>query len=263
MDVGPEELAAAGQALRTEVWQQAMQWAAIPEARMRAAAVVLGLQQVGASHGAWILEWLIRGVRLGQAPCVLVYSALLDPDPLQADLGLAHLNQLLVAAEDNACIGAMQWLSAMCASPPDDATDVGRLVHHALRQLTLGERRAMARKARGDQLIRLLVDPDPGVIGNVLNNPHTTESTVLAICAHRPTPSAALVCVIRAPRWIQQHQVKLALVNNPCLALRFSVPLLITLRRREVTSVRDDGTLSPLLRLAAQHILTLEGGTND
>jgi hypothetical protein len=132
-----------------------------------------------------------------------------------------------------------------------------RLVDRDLREMALGERRSLARHARGDLLDKLLRDPDPGVIRNLLNNPRTTEETVLKICSRRPTISAPLEMVLRTPRWSCRYRVKVALLRNPHLRLCFAVNLLVLLNSRDLLDVSRDESLSPMLRLVAQRLLEL------
>ncbi len=54
------------------------------------------------------------------------------------------------------------------------------------RPLTLGERKALARTHRRDQLLLLIRDPHPQVVGILLDNPHVTEGDIVTMAASRP-----------------------------------------------------------------------------
>jgi len=99
-----------------------------------------------------------------------------------------------------------------------------------------------------------LVDPDPGVITNLLNNSRVTEQHVLAICSRRPTVTAPLTAVIKASSWFQRYRIKLALVKNPHLALKFGLNILAFLNRQDLQSICEDMTLSTPLRGAAERL---------
>jgi hypothetical protein len=58
-------------------------------------------------------------------------------------------------------------------------------------------------------------------------------------------------------KWGRRYAVRLALVKNPHLALRFGVNLLPTLNLGDLREVRADESLQPMLRLAAQRLLEL------
>jgi hypothetical protein len=232
--------------------------ASLPEAGMRTALLAEALSAWDDAACARALEALLAGARSGDGACLSVYAGMVDPEPLASALGEARRVALLQAAEAGACGLAVQWLLtggvATSDAPPEDGE---RFVHRELRKLTLGERRALARRARGEGLKQLLMDPDPMVIDNLLNNPRTTEEVVLGICSRRPTIAAPLVRVLQAPRWNGHYRVKLALVCNPHMPTHLAVNLLMYLTSRDVRSVADDGALRPALRLAAQRLLNV------
>jgi hypothetical protein len=237
--------------------QLAARLAALSEPAMRSAALATELAGMGGLRAIWTLEAVIRGVLARQSACIAVYDAMLDPEPLMQALGEERLDEMLRAGRDEGCVAAVQWVLSTSAGSGAAAADADRLVDQALRQLTLGGRRALARRATGETIQRLAVDPDPGVIRNLLNNPRVTEETVLKICSRRPTVTTALEAVLAAPRWIRRHRVRVALAKNPYLAESRAINLLVYLTRRELRQVRDDDTLSSMLRLAAQRLLDI------
>ena len=248
-------------ALKTEVLELARRWAAFPETAMRTAALASYLGQVGDARGVWVLEWLIRGAKTGHVGCLKVYAGLVMPSGLATALGAERMRGLAQAVREANTQVAQFWLAEL---PTDGAAEAGEnsdalstlaLVHRDLRKLTLGERRALGRKAKGDGLKRLIYDPDPGVITNVLNNPRTTEETVLAICARRPTVPPPLLCVLGHGRWNSRYRIKLALVRNPFMPHPLAVNLLVFLRDTDLKTVREDNTARPALRLAAERLM--------
>lgn len=259
---GPDEATAGAADLRHEYAAAgvdlAKRVAALPEPAMRAAALVEFLTSVDIISGVWALEAVIRGALRKDPACLSIYESLLDPGPVAKGLGAQRLQDMLAAGSEAGCVAAGQWLNGQLTPlEPKETFDPDRLVAWGLREMTLGDRRALARRARGDTIDQLAVDPDPGVINNLLNNRRVTERVVLAICSRRPTVSPALVAVVRAPRWIQRYPIKLALVRNPYLDLKFGLNLLVYLTRQDLEQIHDDATLAPRLRLGAQRLLDL------
>jgi hypothetical protein len=201
------------------------------------------------------LNELGRAALLREADAEDLMFALVRPLAVFADID--RLNALADAARADDCVLALQWLwsaqESHAASAKRDKPSAQNLVDRALAQLTLGDRRALARRADRDQLTRLAGDPDPVVVEHVLNNPRTTESLVVTACSRRPTVSAALETVIRSA-WLQRRLVRIALVHNPYLAIHAAVPLLFTLPLPEIAAVRDDEALNGRLRLAANRL---------
>jgi len=245
--------------LRTELEKTAdrlvARLAGLPEVEMRAAALAEALRGYGGVQGAWTLETLIRGALDKRPGYDEVYAGLIDAEVVAAAIPGDHLDTILQAGRDEGCVAAVQWLLSDSASGERGGTDSDNLIDQELRSVTLGDRRARARRATGELVNRLAVDPDPGVITNLLNNPRVTESVVLAICSRRPTISPPLEAVLRAPRWLRRYRVKVALIKNPYLRQKYAVNLLPCLNKKDLVSVRDDESLAPTLRLAAQRLL--------
>jgi hypothetical protein len=82
------------------------------------------------------------------------------------------------------------------------------------RELTLGERRNLARRADRGGFEALLRDPHPMVIGELLTNPKTTEDDVLRLAAHRPARPALIQAIART-RWLSRRRVRLSVLFNP------------------------------------------------
>jgi hypothetical protein len=232
--------------------------AGLPEPGMRMAAVVDALRRPGAVRAVWILESLIRGAIARDENCLKAYDSLVDPTPYSEQVPREAYEEMVEAGIEEGCVAALQWLrTQVYHDPAARAVDPSRLIAWGLRDMTLGDRRALARRAKGDTLNELACDPDPGVITNLLNNPRVTEPVVLILCARRPTVPEPLATVVRSPRWIQRYRVKLALVRNPYLEVRFGLNLLVYLNRVDLHDVRDDESLSPRLRLGAQRLCDL------
>jgi hypothetical protein len=118
------------------------------------------------------------------------------------------------------------------------------------RAFTLGERKALARRPSRDLLEKLLLDPHPEVVANVLINPRTTEADVLRLVARRPGDAAVLTRVARSPRWVHSARIRLALCMHPKLAPELAVPLVALLLRQELRLVATSPSVSGAVRLA-------------
>ena len=234
--------------------------AVLSDGNMRLRGVAEALEKDPPLASAWTLEGLIRGALGKQRDHATVYACMVDPRRLVAILGETRVEQMCAEGLGAGCIAAVQWLSSRHLMVADEASRVvagAQLLHRDLRQVSLGDRRALARRARGEMLKKLLLDPDPFVIDNLLHNPRTTQQAVLRICARRPTVSPPLEAVMRSPRWGVRYDVRLALARNPHLLAGLAVGLLVTLQLPDIASIRGDATLSPPLRLAAQRLLDI------
>jgi hypothetical protein len=123
------------------------------------------------------------------------------------------------------------------------------------RPLTLGERRALARRPSRHALDVLLRDPHPMVARALLDTPRLTEDHVVRMAARRPGRPEVLAEIARHPRWILRPRVRVALVCNPSTPPAVALPLLPLLRQPELEQVAVATDVMPVLRRQAQGAL--------
>lgn len=141
------------------------------------------------------------------------------------------------------------------SSPPPTTADVPD--YGAGRELTVGERRTLARRPSRGHIERLLADPHPLVIRELLLNSKLTEDDVLRLAARRPANMAALEALTRSPAWLRRPRVRFALVQNPGTPLWIAAPLLVLCNRKELSEVVSNTTVLGVLRTSAQELLAL------
>jgi uncharacterized protein (UPF0147 family) len=158
--------------------------------------------------------------------------------------------KLYEAASDNGLPSIARLFLVTAVATPDLAPE--RPLKPTGRPLTLGERKALARTHRREQLLLLVRDPHPAVVAILLDNPHVTESDIVRIASARPGAPASLALVAAHPRWSVRHSVKRALVLNPATPLADAIRIATTLRRAELAEIAADPALpEPLRRHAA------------
>ncbi|MEP7049814.1 MAG: hypothetical protein ABJB12_05650 [Pseudomonadota bacterium] len=140
---------------------------------------------------------------------------------------------------------------SLLPSPPEPPVpDYG-----AGRELTVGERKSLARSPNRRAFEKLLRDPHPLVIRQLLENPRLTEDDVVRIAARRPVRSEALAAIAAHGRWLSRPRVRLAVLFNPGSPPALAMPLLAVCTRCELTEVRNHSESSPVLRGAAHELL--------
>jgi hypothetical protein len=102
-------------------------------------------------------------------------------------------------------------------SPLDDNAEPPIPDYGAGRELTLGERRSLARRPNRKWIDRLLHDPHVMVIELLLNNPKLTEADVLRLTSSRKAQPAVLAAIVRAERWLSLSRVRLSLILTRAL----------------------------------------------
>lgn len=123
------------------------------------------------------------------------------------------------------------------------------------RELTVGERRSMARRPTRTQVERLLLDPHPLVLAQLFACPHLTEPDVLRIITKRPARLPAIEAVVQSSRWMARRRVRLALVLNPGCPHGVALPLIATCPRDDLKLIVRTTTISASLRAVAHELL--------
>ncbi|MCA9593506.1 MAG: hypothetical protein KC776_09360 [Myxococcales bacterium] len=123
------------------------------------------------------------------------------------------------------------------------------------RELTLGERRSLARRPNRRAFDRLLSDPHPLVIRQLLQNPKLTEADVLRLVTRRPARLEVLREVVQYPRWLTRSRVRLSILLNPGSPPAIAIPMLSVCKRTELVEVLRGTDVSNVLRATALELL--------
>jgi hypothetical protein len=123
------------------------------------------------------------------------------------------------------------------------------------RELSLGERKSLARRPSRRIFEKLLADPHPMVIRQLLTNPKLTEDDVVRLAARRPARAEVLEELARAPRWLARSRVRMTLILNPGSPAAISMPLLGVCTRAELCEIFSSADTTALLRATAHELI--------
>jgi hypothetical protein len=123
------------------------------------------------------------------------------------------------------------------------------------RELTLGERRSLARRPNRRAFDKLMVDPHPLVIRQLLMNPKLTEDDVVRLVSRRPARPETVYEVAQSQRWLARSRVRLSIILNPGSPPEIALPLLPVCKRTELKEVVRATETSMVLRGTAVELL--------
>jgi len=124
-------------------------------------------------------------------------------------------------------------------------------------ELSLGERKWIARLHNRGSLQRLARDPHPDVVRHILKNPKMLERDILLIAAARPGKKEVFELVVDHPKWLTSSAVRVALCFNPYCPTRISVCLAPTLPLKELKELSGDVNIDVVLRDVAGYLVEL------
>lgn len=165
-----------------------------------------------------------------------------------------HSRELYEAARVRGYKHVQRLLLSTPAQRQDERPPRG---HHHLAEVTLGERKSLARQQNIYMLEKLLLDPDPSVIRMLLQNPRITEKEVLLIATRRPNQPQILQEIARHARWFRRLSVQIALCKNPYTPVPVILQYLPSLPTPELKEIRDMAQVHPHVLEALAEILNI------
>jgi hypothetical protein len=121
------------------------------------------------------------------------------------------------------------------------------------RELTLGERRNLARRSDRQGFDALLRDPHPMVVTELLTNPKTTEDDVVRMAALRPARATTIEAIART-RWLTRRRVRMSVLLNPGSPPRVALPLVGLCTSTELRQLTQGADVPVVLRITANEL---------
>jgi hypothetical protein len=196
---------------------------------------------------------------------VIGQSETSDPDAREALITIAlwtaghadtaTLEKLRAAAFEQRHVSLQRVIRRV--TPPSQPPEAGepRVPDYGTgRELSLGERKSLARHADRNGFDRLLKDPHPMVIRQLLGNPRTTEADVVRVIAVRPA-RAPLIQEVARTHWLTRGRVRMSILQNPGAPPSVAVPLVGLCTRYELAEIVRAGDVQAIVRLTAGELL--------
>lgn len=124
-----------------------------------------------------------------------------------------------------------------------------------VQNLTVSERRLLA--MRGGREVRsiLLKDTNKQIILSVLDNPKITESEVEIFAHSRSIPDDALRAITKNRDWMKNYGVLLAVITNPKTPAGIAIPLLSSLKLKDLATIEKNKNVAEALRTGAKKLV--------
>src|SRR5262249_2225368 len=122
-----------------------------------------------------------------------------------------------------------------------------------LPEMALAERVDLAKTVGRGTLVMLRHDPDPSVLGAILENRFATEPDVVAAAARGDAP--VLEIISAHPRWSLRPSIRSALLRNRRLPTPVALTLLTRASLEDLEGLRDSPGVPDLIKACAQRVL--------
>ncbi|MEM1183251.1 MAG: hypothetical protein AAGM22_33215 [Acidobacteriota bacterium] len=133
----------------------------------------------------------------------------------------------------------------------DESESRGASPIFRLQQMDPGARARLAAKADRTERRLLRRDNTPAVLMNLLSNPRVGADDVLAIIKSPTANTSILQRIAEDRRWMQNTEVKTALVRQPKTPSQLAIKMLDTLRTEDLRQMAKMGSLREIVRRAA------------
>jgi hypothetical protein len=124
-----------------------------------------------------------------------------------------------------------------------------------MQKLSVSEKRLLA--MRGGREVRsiLVKDTNKQIVMAVLENPKLTDSEVEIMAHSRSIPDEALRVIAKNKEWMKNYGVLLAIVTNPKTPAGLAIPLLSSLKTRDIATMEKNKNVAEALRTAAKKLM--------
>lgn len=227
----------------------------LPELAMRREILAERLVGLGPEESLAFLAEVVSGVPRRQPLCLCALEAAGEAIAGAGEKGALYevLSETYRLARERELMAVVNlFISARAQRGPVAREDLP--ADPDLLRLPLGERKFLARGHNPLRLQRLLKDPNPAVLGNLLRNPSITEREVVNLAARRPTRED-IQWEVHHSRFGQRYRVRLALAQNPYSPPELVLKIIGFMLKKDLRRIACDGGLHPRVRAEAHRIL--------
>lgn len=126
-----------------------------------------------------------------------------------------------------------------------------------IQNLTVPERRLLAMKGGRQARAILLKDTNKQIILSVLDNPKIMESEIEILAHSRSIPEEVLRAITKNRDWMKNYSILLAVTTNPKTPAGVAIPLLSTLKTKDIATIEKNKNVAEALRIAAKKLLQI------
>lgn len=123
-----------------------------------------------------------------------------------------------------------------------------------IQKLTVSERRMLAMRGGREARSILIKDTNKQVMMAVLANPKISETEIEILAHSRSIPDDALRTITKNKEWMKSYGIIHAVATNPKTPPGVAIPLLSSLKTKDIAAIEKNKNVSDALRTAAKKL---------
>ncbi len=123
-----------------------------------------------------------------------------------------------------------------------------------IQKLTVSERRMLAMRGGREARSILVKDTNKQVMLAVLANPKISETEIEILAHSRSIPDDALRTITKNKDWMKSYGIIHAVTTNPKTPPGVAIPLLTSLKTKDIVAIEKNKNVSEALRTAAKKL---------
>lgn len=124
-----------------------------------------------------------------------------------------------------------------------------------VQNLSVSERRLLAMRGGREARSILIKDTNKQIMMAVLENPKITESEIEIISHSRSVPDEMIRAIIKNRDWMKNYGILLAVTSNPKTPAGVAIPLLSSLKLRDLVTMEKNKNVAEVIRSAAKKLV--------
>ncbi|MBI4684925.1 MAG: hypothetical protein HY755_06975 [Nitrospirae bacterium] len=154
--------------------------------------------------------------------------------------------------EDAAKLLQIPVKSVQISAKPEAAQNRSTTLLQRVQGLTVSEKRLLAMRGGREARSVLIKDTNKQVVMAVLENPKITESEIEILAHLRSISDEILRAITKNREWMKNYAIMLAITTNPKTPPGIAIPMLGSLKVRDLTTIEKNRNVAEALRTAAK-----------